>query len=261
MSPGVRPEPPRRASVARVVTLAFAAGALLALGSFVLARRSANRFFRDAVALPPAVKMAPNVGWWLGPLERGFTDLGATGPWSASSCANLSCDFAPTIELSLTGRVLRTVPSDLARRFDEARTSHHRVLYALLVPAERVRAALPPLAPPDKSAPIWDATLPGGEAGRPEDTLVVTDRGAVTLVRLPDPWDLAAATERPPRLARLDAWMRQQFAGRHIICGDETLLLEGLPPTRERHVVTTARGDAFLRWLDRRPHEGWRVID
>jgi hypothetical protein len=228
---------------------------VLVLASFLLARRQANNFFRKTSLLGP-VHTAVNWSWLEAQIDPTNTSFWGRGPWRAWSCASSSCDFGPAIQLSLTGSVVGTMPFDLAKHLTDEKERRHNVLYVVLDRGARVRAALPPLPPEDENGPIWTAAFPAGTG-----SIVVTDRGAVTLLWLTDPWDLAAATERPPRLARFDAWLRERFPGRHIISGDDSILLAGLPHWRERLVVSPREGDAFLRWLDRQPHEGWRVTN
>jgi len=139
---GERPsqDPP----LARVVALGVAAVVVLVLGSFP-AGRGARRAgsFANTAAFP----RGGSHGAQLALVERAARArvrrarrLGGRG--APGRGGSESCDFAPAIELSLAGRVVRSVPSDLARRLADERTRHHGVLYVLLVPGERVRAAL-----------------------------------------------------------------------------------------------------------------------
>jgi hypothetical protein len=244
--------------LARAVAAAALLGGVIVLASFLLARRGARSFYSETASLLGPVHTAVNWSWLRARLAGGDKSFWARGPWRAWSCASSSCDFGPAIQLSLTGSVVGTMPFDLAKRLIDERERGHAILYVVLDRGERVREALPPLPPEDEGGPMWLAAFPGGGSS---ESIVATDRGAVTLLWLPDRWDLAAATERPPRLARFDAWLRERFPGRHIISGDESALLEGLPNVRERLVVTPREGDSFLRWLDRQPHRGWRVIN
>jgi hypothetical protein len=159
----------------------------------------------------------------------------------------------------------RAAPSEPTRRLSEERSGHHVVAYVLIAPAEQVREALPPSDARDASAPLWSAALPGAgpaAAQGTQDTIVVADRGAATAVWLADPWDLAAATERPPRLARFDAWLRAHFPGRHIISGDDTVLGAALAPGGDgARPLSPREADKILGRLDRQEHDRWRVIN
>src|SRR3954470_21212810 len=112
--------PPKRPR-GRIVAMSLAAVGLLILGSFLLARHASRAFFRDTASFLGEIHVGPNWVWWQGPLGRGFSGGGRSGPWRAWACESESCDFAPAVELSLTGGVVRTVPSDLARRLADER--------------------------------------------------------------------------------------------------------------------------------------------
>jgi len=158
-------------------------------------------------------------------------------------------------------RAGKTAPSEATLRLLQERKDQGAVAYLLLVSADHVREALPQSDPREENALAWSATLPGGTASQPADTVVVDDRGEVTMLWLADPWDLAAATERPPRLARFDTWLRARFPLHHIISGDAAVLSEGLASRRDPRSLSPRDAAKLLPWFDRQPHERWRVIN